>query len=383
MTKQSLLRIPGHNDHKVSFVELFFDLVFVFTIIQLSHTLSHHFSVSGFLETLLLGIAVWWIWIYTTWVTNWLDPDKSSVRNMLFFLMFLGLLMSTSIPDAFGERGWLFASAYVAIQLCRSAYMLYALKGTDTQNYRNFIRITVWLAVSSPLWIAGAFFQHEQRLLIWTLALTLEFISPALGFRVPGLGHSSEKDWKVSGEHMAERCALFIIICLGETILVMGGNFTEIAPSPINLIAFAVTFMTTISFWWLYFRFGHERAAPLIAKSSNPGGLARWAYTYAHTPIVIGILLTAVAADFTLSRSQQIATMATTAAIIGGPMIFLAGNLLFKTITTRRPPLSHLFGLVTLGLLALPAGISNLILAALCALVLLITATWEWRSLSR
>ena len=94
-----------HEHSKVTFVELFFDLVFVFAITQLSHYLLDHFSVAGVLQTALMLMAVWWVWIYTSWATNWLDPQTTPVRIALFALMLAGLVLSTSIPDAFGHAG--------------------------------------------------------------------------------------------------------------------------------------------------------------------------------------------------------------------------------------------------------------------------------------
>ncbi|MGO7426381.1 low temperature requirement protein A, partial [Rhizobium ruizarguesonis] len=115
------LRAKGSaSGSKVTFLELFFDLVFVFSISQLSHALAAHYTPLGAAEAALMTFAVWWVWIFTAWVTNWLDPDKMPVRGMLVALMMLGLLLSASIPEAFGDKGLLFAGAYVAMQVGRS-----------------------------------------------------------------------------------------------------------------------------------------------------------------------------------------------------------------------------------------------------------------------
>src|SRR5215207_8888129 len=101
-----------HEHSKVTFVELFFDLIFVFAITQLSRYLLDHFTIAGVLQTALMLMAVWWVWIYTSWATNWLDPQTTPVRIVLFALMLLGLVLSTSIPEAFGTRAASFAAAY-------------------------------------------------------------------------------------------------------------------------------------------------------------------------------------------------------------------------------------------------------------------------------
>ncbi|MGE0231034.1 MAG: low temperature requirement protein A [Flavobacteriaceae bacterium] len=382
--KGGLFRRRGEAEEgKVSFIELFFDLVFVFTIIQLSHTMAHHFTPAGVAEGLVMVLGVWWIWIYTTWAMNWLNPAHMSVRAMLFAMMFLGLVLSTSIPEAFGDRGLFFAGAYVAMQVGRSAFVAFANRGYDPVRYRNFQRITLWLAFAGLFWIAGGFAHHEWRLAIWIIALAIEYAAPALGFWVPVLGRSESASWNVSGAHMAERCALFVIICLGETILVTGRIFSEGEWTGALMAAFAVAFMTTLALWWIYFRFGHERGAHLIEGSANPGGVARAAYTYAHIPIVAGILVTAVGADFTLAHPLDAAGAGKAAAIVGGPALFMAGNLWFKGIISGRPPLSHIAGIAGLAaIFAVAGGLPILLLAAAICALLVAVAVWEYVSLA-
>lgn len=118
-----------HAHSKVTFIELFFDLVFVFAVTQLSHLLMHHFSPAGALQTLLLMLAVWWVWIYTSWVTNWLDPERVPVRFLLLSIMLAGVVMSSALPMAFESRAVAFAFAYTTIQVGRTAFFLRAVKG--------------------------------------------------------------------------------------------------------------------------------------------------------------------------------------------------------------------------------------------------------------
>jgi low temperature requirement protein LtrA len=134
-------RTPGSH-HRVTYVELFFDLVFVFAITQISHTLLGHFTPLGVLETSILFLAVWWVWIYTSWITNWLDPDRTPVRVLLFVMMLAGLVLSTSIPKAFEERGLTFGVAFAAMQVGRTFFMFRAVP-VDQQALRtNFVRIS-------------------------------------------------------------------------------------------------------------------------------------------------------------------------------------------------------------------------------------------------
>jgi low temperature requirement protein LtrA len=166
--RSDLLRTRREHEHaKVGFVELFFDLVFVFAITQLSHALLEHFTLLGAIQTTLLLMAVWWVWVYTTWVTNWLDPETPGVRLMLFVLMLAGLVLSTSLPEAFGTRGLAFAAAYVFMQVGRSLFMVWALGAHSPRNRRNFQRITVWLALSGVCWIAGGLADGTTRFGLW------------------------------------------------------------------------------------------------------------------------------------------------------------------------------------------------------------------------
>ncbi|NKL65189.1 low temperature requirement protein A [Rhizobium beringeri] len=378
------LRAKGSaSGSKVTFLELFFDLVFVFSISQLSHALAAHYTPLGAAEAALMTFAVWWVWIFTAWVTNWLDPEKMPVRGMLVALMMLGLLLSASIPEAFGDKGLLFAGAYVAMQVGRSLFTTYAMTRVDRPNTLNFVRITTWLVVAGVFWIAGGLLEHEARLIAWVIALAIEYAGPAAGFAVPGLGRSTARDWDVSGAHMAERCALFVIICLGEAILVSGRTFSELPFSGLTSIVFVTGFIGTVAMWWLYFRFGHGRAAHRIEHEETPGSLARQAFTYGHIPILAGIIVHAVAVEFMFSHPHETGNLGIAAAVLGGSGLFLIGNLWFKGATGGQLPLSHLAGLVFLILLAFAAPfIEVYLMGILATLVLIIVAAWEYHSLT-
>ncbi|WP_247840167.1 low temperature requirement protein A [Pseudomonas sp. MWU12-3103b] len=379
---RSLLRGRGSLDSgKVGMVELFFDLVFVFAVTQLSHSLLAQLSILGAVQVALLMVAVWWVWIFTSWITNWLDPEKLPIRLGLFGLMIAGLLLSSSIPKAFTERGLMFASAFVFMQVGRTLFAIWAVRGESLSMTRNFQRILAWLMCSGVFWIAGAFLDGQQRLLCWALALLIELISPSLYFWVPGLGRSSLSDWNVEGNHMAERCALFVIIALGESLLVTGATFAELTLSATGIMAFLVAVLGSIGMWWVYFDSGAERAHHRIAHSSDPGRQARIAYTYLHVLIVAGVIVSAVADELVLVHPDH-ASDAGILVIVGGPWLFLLGNALFKWVMSDRPlpPLSHLAGLVLL-MLALPLALNHwfsaLVLGALTTAIVVLVALWE------
>lgn len=379
-----LLRTRHEGGQRVTFMELFFDLVYVFAVTQLSHLLLDHLDIHGAAQTLLLLLAVWWAWIDTAWMTNWLDPERAPVRILLFALMLFGLVISASIPGAFGERGLAFAIAYGAVAIAPKFFMLWALKRHDAGNYRNFLRITVWRAAGAACWLAGGFASGEARLAVWALALAVDTASPLIGFWVPGLGRSSTADWVVEGGHLAERCALFIIIALGKSVLITGATSAGLAATLINDAAFANAFIGSVAMWAVYFNIGAERGSQLIAHSDDPGRLARSGYTYLHVLMVAGIIVAAVGDELMLHHPGGPTDPRTVAVILGGPALYLLGNSLFKWLSAPYAPLSHMVGLVLLALLAPPApALTPLALSAAANAVLIAVAIWEWISIGR
>lgn len=380
--RNNYLRIRhGHEHHRVTFVELFFDLVFVFAITQLSHGLLHHLTPLGVFETALLMIAVWWCWIDTAWVTNWIDPEKPPGRLLLFGLMLGGLVLAASIPKAFEERALAFAAAYVLIQACRNMFMLWATARHDPANFLNFARIGLWHMADAPLWIAGALADGPLRVTLWGTAVALETFAPIVGFYVPGLGRSRTADWVVEGAHMAERCGLFVIIALGESILITGANFASLTWTPATVAAFVIAFAGSVAMWAVYFNVGAERSSRLIAGSDDPGKIARNGYTYIHILIVAGIIVVAVGDELVLHHPLGHTEWKSALVIIGGPALYLIGNLCFKQLSAPYFPLSHLVGI---GLLALTAfavpALSPLALSAATTSILIVVAVWEWWS---
>lgn len=379
-----LVKDADNREKAVGFPELFFDLVFVFALIQLSHFVAEDFTTKGLAEGGVFALALWWVWIHTAWVTNRLDPERMPVRALLFSLMFLGLLMSSAIPKAFEDRGLMFAATYVAMQLGRSIFAIFAFRDVLPNVSLNFKRVSVWFAVSATLWIGGALVEPDLRIYLWYAALLIEFFAPELRFPVPGLGRSRAEDWDVSGEHMAERCGLFVMICLGESILATGRSFSEQDISPVIIAILAGSFLSTGLMWWIYFHFGHEKASKEIEESAEPGEVALHVFTYAHIPVVAGVILCAVAAEHLLAHPDESGSLARTLVVLGGPIIFLAGNLWVKWVTTDHLPHSHLLGIVALLCVAAVTGTWATLWSAFWAMiVLLLVAIWEYRRLAR
>ena len=341
------MRQEGDHRSTVTPVELFFDLVYVFAITQLSHKLLEHFDVQGALQTALLLLAVWWAWVYTAWFTNWFEPDQRTVRLVLISGMVASLLMSTSIPEAFGDRGLLFAVAYVVLQVGRSLFIIWAARDNDVLR-SNFVRLIAWSILAGVLWIAGGLVNGPAREALWVLAVLVDYAAPLFFFFVPGLGRSHTNDWDISGEHMAERAQLFVIIALGESILVTGATFSVLAISTEAIIAFIVAFLGSVAMWWIYFDRAAGDAAEAIAHSSDPGALARSAYTYIHLPMIAGIVVSAVGDELQIAHPLGHASAEVLITLLVGPGLFLAGHALFKYVVFNVVSIPRLVGVVVL-----------------------------------
>ncbi len=384
----SLLReTGGHTRSRVEMVELFYDLVFVFAITQLSHSLLAHLSLGGVLRTGLLFMGVWWLWILTTWCTNWLNPMRVPVRLLLLGLMFGGMLLAASLPEAFADKGVAFGVTFAVMPMVLSVFMILAFRKTQPAHAMNFVRILIWLVVIGACWVLGGIDDPPARRWWWAAAVVIEFLGPMAYFRVPWLGASSTAEWDVDPHHMAERCALFVIIALGESLLVTGATFATLSWSAPHVLAFVAAFLGSVAMWWMYFDSGSERATQHFASATDRGRVARLAYTYLHAPIVAGIIVCAVADELVLAHPAHV-DHAGIVVILGGPLVYLLGNALFKWVTNHRvtPPLSHLVGLVLLLILApfaLAHTFSTLALGTLTTAVMVLVAAWEWLALRR
>lgn len=385
MFRRNLLRArDASHEERVGPVELFFDLVFVFAVTQLSHFLILHPDPTGFLQAGILFVAIWWVWVETAWVTNWLDVRHLPVRLLLFFLMGPALVMSISLPDAFGARGLVFVVAFLSVQLTRHAFMLLALARHNRDNFVNFVRIMLWSLAESGFWIGGALAADAwTRTALWGIAIAILNFAPTVRFWLPGLGATDTRVWDIEGHHFSERCGLFIIIALGESILVTGAAFGQTGWSGPAIAAFASAFVGTLAMWWLYFDVGAERAARTLAEDSDPGRMARLAYTYFHIPIVAGIIVTAASDEMAVHHPLGHAGTAEIVCLLGGPALYLFGNLIFKRTNARHFPLSHLVGLGLLAaILPFAWALSPLVLSVAATATLVLVAVWEMRSLS-
>ena len=377
-----LRRRDGHHA-RVSFAELFFDLVYVFAVTQLSHQLLTNLTLTGVVQTLILWFAVWLGWQYTCWVTNWFDPDTPRIRSLLFAVMLAGLVMAAAIPGAFGERGLVFALAYVAIQVGRTGYIVLEL-GKDHPLAANYRRILGWVTIAAVFWITGAFLEGWSRAALWAIAVLCEYISPMFGFALPGLGRSRTSDWTIEGGHLAERCQLFVIVALGETVLATGATLARTNNwDGAILSAMLATFLGTLAMWWLYFGTSSEDATRTITRSDDPGRIGAY-FHYLHAILVAGIIATAVGNDLVLAHPHDAVKTSYALVLSAGPAIYLLGSAIYKKVVYGVVPASHILGVVVLlALVPLASQVDLLTIGWATTIVMLAVSFWEGRLLRK
>jgi low temperature requirement protein LtrA len=291
--------------------------------------------------------------------------------------MLVSLVVSASIPTAFGSRGLPFAAAYVGLQVVRSGFMVAAFAGT--RMGRNYAQLLAWSCLAGAFWLGGAFAGRDARLWIWIAAVAIDYGAPLHGFALPRLGRTPTKDWTLAGGHLAERNQLVLLIALGESILAIGATFAGLSWDASVLAAFVVGFAATASFWWTYFGRA-EAAVSTIARAADPTRVARLGYAYAHGLMVAGVIVLAVAIDLTIAHPTRGAWGSATAVILGAPALYLAGNLLFKRALAGSVVWSRVFALVALALLIpVAAVVDRLALSAATALVVAVLAATSGR----
>ncbi|MET8359121.1 low temperature requirement protein A [Micromonospora sp. NPDC005171] len=345
--------------------ELFFDLVFIFTITQVSHYLIEHPDWRGAGRTTLLLALVWFVWVYTTWVTNWLQPDQGPVRAMLIGVTLGSLLLSAAIPQAFAGTGLLFAVVYVSVQVGRTMFALWAAHG-NPWLVDGFQKSLPWIAATSVLVVAGGLVDSPAREVVWAAVIVLEVVGLSIGYPLPGRKRSRPERWMVEGGHLAERCAAFVLIALGESILVTGSTLT----SHVDLVrsgAFLVAFAGSVALWWVYFARSAPAAAEVVAGAgTRTGALSRLAFNYLHPVMVAGIVVTSAGDERLLHAPGAAATTVTALFTLGGPALFLAGHAAYKVVLWRTPPTSRITAVVIL-LALVPIGVRLGAPVAACA----------------
>jgi low temperature requirement protein LtrA len=367
--------------------ELLLDLVYVFVLTRFSVRLIEDFTTDRRIviteagQTAILLLAVWLIWVQAAWVTSRFDPQDPVIQLVITWIMFGSMIIAVTLPHAFGKRAVTFAVAYVAIQIGRPLLLL-LVRRDGTRH--DPVRTVCWGLASAVPWIAGAVLvpQSPARGALWTLAVALDYAGFRLGWPVPGLGRTRIADWRISGQRLAERYQQFIVIGLGETILLTGLTFAtdfrpeEVAPT-------VVSFATTMLFWQLYFHRAGSLLPAAIEAAPRPARLGR-SGIYTHLAMLTGILAAGVGQALVIKHPFDDLDPAWLAVILGGPVLFLAGRTWLEYEVFTRVSASRLIALLALGALApatmfLPPLVATTAAAGVLAGLVVRDAIREWK----
>ena len=362
-------RAPG-AERIVTPLELFFDLVYVFAVGQLSHHLLEHVDLRTGAETVILTLAVVYAWYMTAWGANWLEPDRLPVRLLLVGLMFASLLMSVAIADAFDGRAWLFVTGYLLLQIGRSGFLIVALRGRALGEH--FVNDLVWEVAVGVLFVAGAIADGDARLVLWGLAVAAAYLGVSVLHWLPGRGRAIDiGHTEIAGEHLIERFRLFFIIALGETVLTTGAAFTGEPFSLERLLALAISFTGTVALWWCYF----ERAEGVgveEAERADDAGAVLWWSTLTLTMMVLALIGIAVGDELAIAHPGDDATLGFTVLTFGGPALFLLAQVFFLHEAQGHAPRSRPLGLAALAVLAVVTSSMGMIVGIAAASAVLV-----------
>ena len=334
----STLSLPNTPEQKyeVTPLELFFDLVFVFAVSQLSQHLLADRSWRGAAQTLVLLLAVFAVWFYTSWAATLIPADHPRTRGMVLAVMLLGLFMNASVAGAFATAGWAFLVPFLLIQLGRTVWTL--VNAPDAVFRNHFARTLVWLIATSPAWIVGAAVSPEARLVWWAVAAGLDLLGTWLAHPIPGRWLRSAHV-AFQGGHLLERCSQFLLIALGETVVTTA---TAIAATPMTLLTVVTgtaALAGIVALWALGFGRAYGLTARHVQQTRDPVHASRHAGN-ALMAMVAGLIAVAVANEEVIAHPQADASATLSLLLYGGPILFLvAEGWYFWAVLQVRPRL--------------------------------------------
>ena len=310
------------QDDRVKPLELFFDLVFVFGLTQVTTLLSAHPTWGGLLRGMLVLGAIWWAWAAYAWLTNTLNPEEGIVRIAMFVVMAAMLVVALAVPEAFDEHGIIFGVAYLIVREMHLALYALAARG-DHDLAGAVLRMTPSSTISGVLILTAGFLDGDARTALWIVALAIDYLGVIVG---RGQG------WRLSPGHFAERHGLIIIIALGESVVALGVGAAG-TPLSAGAITTAVVGMTiATALWWTYFDWVAIVVEQQLRRAvgAAQATLARDAYSYLHFVMVAGIVLFATSLKKTLAAYDEPLDPVPVAALCGGLALYLLAHVLLR-----------------------------------------------------
>ena len=312
----------SQTDERVKPLELFFDLVFVFGLTQVTSLLSAHPTWDGLLRGILVLGAIWWAWAAYAWLTNTLNPEEGIVRIAMFVVMAAMLIVALAVPEAFDEHGVIFGVAYLVVRSMHLALYALAARG-DPDLLGAVLRMVPSSTISGVLILGAGFTEGRERTALWLVALAIDYLGVIVG---RGQG------WRLSPGHFAERHGLIIIIAIGESIVALGVGAAG-SPLSAGAIATAVVGMTiATALWWTYFDWVAIVVEQQLRRATGAAQatLARDAYSYLHFAMVAGIVLFATSLKKTLAAYDEQLAPVPAAALCGGLALYLLAHVLLR-----------------------------------------------------
>ncbi|MGW4461073.1 low temperature requirement protein A [Micromonospora sp. NPDC004704] len=332
---------------RATLLELLFDVAYVAALTLSSMRLAEEVTLTEAVRLLVLVMAIWWTWSITALLTDFYNPERLPIQAMIAGKLLGSILLAATMPRAFSNLGWLFAAAYVAMHVGRGIVLVSVLRSTTART--RAARFLFWFVISGALWVGGIFVEGWDRFGLWALAITIDYVSAALRYPTPLIGRVPLKQYDKASGHLGERYQQFLILALGDLLLVptlriSGSEFTVM-----RVAAFVLAFVTTLMFWQIYvFRAG---AFLQVALEVRPGRITRWA-PYTHLLMVLGVVSSAAGFDLVIDRPGGSTQAGLICVIFGGPALFLIGRSAFEYEVFRTVSRARLGWLLVLVLVA-------------------------------
>ena len=362
----------AQREQRVTPLELFFDLVFVYAITQVTLLMSDDPTWHGVGRGLLVLAALWWAWTGYAWLTNTLEPEEGVVRAGMFAAMAALLVVALAVPDAFDADAVLFGVAYLIVRLLH--LQLYAMAAkSDPDLLQAVLRMVAPAALAPAIILVAGFFDGRAQVALWVIALAIDYLGVVIG---RGQG------WRVSPAHFAERHGLIVIIALGESIVAIGIGAAGVSLTPSIVAAAVLGIVVVAALWWAYFDVYAVSAQRQLSEASGAARarLARDYYSYLHLPLIAGIVLFALGAKKTLEDvGEPLATVPATA-LCGGLALFFLTHVAFRFRLARslgrgRPVAAIVLMALTPAALDLPALAALALVAAVCCSLIVYDVT--------
>jgi low temperature requirement protein LtrA len=348
---------------RVSTLELFFDLVFVFTITQLTETLAERLELRTFGDVLLILFVVWWMYSGYAWLTNAVAPNSSVRRTLLLTGMAGFLLMALAIPEAFGEYGWLFGVSYLVVNLVHT--FLFRTAGPQA---RAALRLLGPLNIVAAVFVlAGGLVPEPWRHVLWICAPLLQIAGSYL--------HKIEMHHIAAG-HFAERHGLVVIVAIGESIIAIGAGFLGIDLGLDEILVAVLGMCVAYYLWWFYFSGDDSRAERVLARTDNPfrrARLALQAWGYAHYPILLGIVVASVGIKKVAGHATDPLHWPEALTLSGGVAIYLLGHAAFLGLLHLRG-VYHRIAAAAVVMAAVPLGHMMAVIQLAAVVVIMVAA---------